>query len=59
MSMPTEVVADGKVEILSTDNSFKGATMEPVYGVSLVSFVFADVDDLTFFCVEFHLQNPK
>ena len=58
MSVPTEVVADGKAEILSTDNSFKGATMEPVYGVSLVWFVGADVNDLTFFCVEFRLQLP-
>ena len=49
MSVPTEVVANGKAVILSTVNSFKGVTMEPVYGVSLVSFVDADVNDLTFF----------
>ena len=49
MSVPTEVVADGKAEILSTVNSFKGVTMEPVYVVSLLSFVGADVNDLTFF----------
>ena len=47
--MQTEVVADGKAKILSTVNSFKGVTMEPVYDVSLVSFVGADVNDLTFF----------
>ena len=55
MSMPTEVVADGKAEIFSTVNSFKGVTMEPEYVVSLVSFVGADVNDLTFFWVELHL----
>ena len=58
MSVPTEVVADGKAEILPTDNSFKGATMEPAYGVSLVSVIGADVNYLTFFCVEFHLLLP-
>ena len=36
MSVPTKVVADGKAEKLSTVNSFKDVTMEPVYGVSLV-----------------------
>ena len=55
MSVPTEVVADGKAQILSTVNSFNGVTMGPVYGVSLVSFVGADVNDLTFFGVELHL----
>ena len=49
MSVPTEVVADGKAEIFSTVNSFKGVTMESEYGVSLMSFVGADVNDLTFF----------
>ena len=48
MSVPTEVVADGKAEILTTVNSFNGVTMEPVYGVFIVSFVCADVNDLTF-----------
>ena len=55
MYVPTEVVADGKAKILSTVNSFKGVTMESVYGVSLVSFVGDDVNDLTFFWVELHL----
>ena len=55
MSVPTEVVADGKAEILSTANSFKGVTMEPVYGVSLVSFVGAGMNDQTCFWVELHL----
>ena len=56
MSVATEVVTDGKAEILSTVNSFNGVTMEPVYGVSLVSFFGADVNDLTFFWVELHLS---
>ena len=51
MSVP----ADGKGQILSAVNSFKGVTMEYVYGLSLVSFVDADVNDLTFFWVELHL----
>ena len=55
MSVPTEVVADGKAEIFSAVNSFKSMTMEPIYGVSLVSFIGIDVNDLTFFWVELHL----
>ena len=49
MSVPNEVVANGKAEILSAVNSFEGVTMEPVYGVSLVSFVGTDVNDHTIF----------
>ena len=55
MSVPTEVVADGKAKILSTVNSFKDVNMEPVNGVSLMSFVGVDMNDLTFFWVELHL----
>ena len=54
MSVQTEVFADGKGEILYTVNSFKGVTIEPVYSLSLISFVGADMNDLTFFWVELH-----
>ena len=53
--LTSSVVTDGKAEILSTVNSFKGVTMELVYGVSLVTFVGADVNDLAFLWVELHL----
>ena len=45
----------GKAKILSIVNSFKDVTMEPVNGVSLVSFVGVDMNDLTFFWMELHL----
>ena len=45
MSVPTKVIAYGKAEILSSVCDH----MEPVYGVSLMSFVGTDVNDLTFF----------
>ena len=32
--------------------------MEPVNGVSLMSFVGVDMNDLTFFWVELHLPRP-
>ena len=55
MSVLTEVVADGKAEIFSAVNSFKGMTVEPIYDVSLMSFIDIDVNDLTFFWMELHL----
>ena len=46
--MPTEVVTDGRAEILSAVYSLKGVTMKPVYVVSPMSFFGTDVNDLNF-----------
>ena len=56
MLVPAEVIADGDTEILSAVNNFRSVTMEPIFSMSLVSFIGDDADDLAFLRVELHLQ---